>query len=50
MSLKSTEELSLTTIKNDAKYEEELTYHFKVDMRNVTNFDLRTQKSQNILL
>ena len=50
MSLKSTEELSLMTIKNDAKYEEELTYHFKVDMRNVTNFDLCTQKSQNILL
>ena len=27
------------TMKNDAKLEEELTYHFKIDMRNLTNFD-----------
>ena len=32
MSLKSIEELSVMTIKNDAKFEEELTCHFKVDM------------------
>ena len=39
MSLKSTEELSVMTVKNDAKLEEELTCHFKVDMRNFMNFD-----------
>ena len=42
MSLKFTEELSLMTMKNDEKFEEELTCHFKVDMRNLTNFDPRT--------
>ena len=42
MSLKFTEELSVKTMKNDAKFEEELTCHFKVNMRNLTNFDLST--------
>ena len=42
MSLKSTEELSVMTMKDYAKFEEELTCHFKVDMRNLTNFDLST--------
>ena len=42
MSLKYTEELSVTTMKNDAKSEEELTCHFKVDMRNLTNVDPST--------
>ena len=32
------------TMKNDAKFEEELTYHFKVDMSNLTNVDPMTQK------
>ena len=32
------------TMKNYAKFEEELTCHFKVDMRNLKNFDPR--KSQ----
>ena len=40
MSLKSTEELCVMTMKNDAKFEEELTCQFKIDMRNLTNFDL----------
>ena len=31
--------------KNDAKTEEELSYQFKIDMRNLTNFDPNTQKS-----
>ena len=31
---------------NDAKFEEKLTCQFKIDMRNLTNFDLSTQKSQ----
>ena len=42
LSLKLTEELSVQTMKNDTKFEEELTCHFKVDMRNLTNFDLST--------
>ena len=46
MRLKSREELPVMTMKNDAKFEEELTYHFKVDMRNLTNFDPSTWKSQ----
>ena len=47
MSLKSTEELCAMTMKNDAKFEEELTCHFKIDMRNLTNFHQSTQKCQN---
>ena len=42
LSLKFTEELSVKTAKNDTKFEEELTCHFKVDMRNLTKFDLST--------
>ena len=38
MSLKSTEELCVMTMKNDAKFEEELTCHFKIDMRNLNEF------------
>ena len=34
------------TMKTDAKFEEELTCQFKTDMRNLTNFDPSTQKSQ----
>ena len=33
-------------MKNDAKIEEEITYRFKIDMRNFTDFDLSTQKSK----
>ena len=50
MSLKSTEELCVMTIKNDAKFEEELTCHFKIDMRNLTNFDPSNWKSQKFSL
>ena len=46
MSLKSTEELSVMTMKNDANFEEELTCHFKVDMENLTKFDPSTWKPQ----
>ena len=45
-SLKLTEELCVMTMKNDAKFEEKLTCRFKIDMRNLTNFDLSTWKSQ----
>ena len=36
--------------KDDKKFEEELTCHFKIDMRNFTNFNLRTQKSQKFAI
>ena len=38
------------TMKNNAKLEEELTFHFKTDMRNLTNFNSTTQKSKKIAL
>ena len=38
------------TMKNDSKFEEELTFQFKIDMRNVTKFDPSTQKSQKFAL
>ena len=41
MSLKFTGELSVMTIKNDAKFEVKLTCQFKID-RNLTNFDPST--------
>ena len=43
MRLKFTGELCVMTIKNDGKFEEELTCQFKSDMRNLTNFDPNTQ-------
>ena len=49
MSLKSAEELCAMKMKNDAKYEEELTFHFKTNMRNLTNFDSSTRKSKKML-
>ena len=42
MSLKFTEELCVMTMKNEAKFEEELTCHFKINMRNLMNFDPST--------
>ena len=41
MSLKLTGELYIMTMKNDAKFEQELTAQFKIDRRNLTNFDPR---------
>ena len=35
------------TMKNHAKFEVELTCHFKIDMRNLTNFDPSTESLQN---
>ena len=34
------------TMKHDVKFEEELTSQFKIDKRNLTNFDPSTRKSQ----
>ena len=47
MSLEFTDEFCIVTMKNDTKFEEELTCKFKTDMRNLTNFDPSTGKSQN---
>ena len=33
------------TMKKDAKFEEEWTCHFKIEMRNLKNFDSNTRKS-----
>ena len=46
MSIKFTGELCVMTMKNDAKFEQDLTCQFKIDMRNLTDFDPSTQKSQ----
>ena len=48
MSFRFTGELFIMTMKNDAKLEEKLTCRFKIDMRNLTNFDPSTRKSQNL--
>ena len=37
MSLKFAGEFCVMTMKNDAKFEEELTCRLKIDMRNLTN-------------
>ena len=50
MSLKFTGELCVIKMKNDAKFEENLTCQFKINMRNLTNFDPNTQKSQKFEL
>ena len=42
MSLKLTGEFCVMTMKNDAKIEEELTSHFKIDVRTLKNFDPST--------
>ena len=46
MSLKFTEELCVMRMKNGAKFDEDLTCQFKIDMTNLMNFDPSTQKSQ----
>ena len=38
------------TMKNDSKFEEELLCHFKIDMRNLKNFDSNTRKSKKCAL
>ena len=35
-------------LKNDEKSEEELTCRFKIDVRNLINFDLRTQSLKHL--
>ena len=50
MSLKFTGKFCVMTMKNNAKFDEELNCQFKIDMTNLTNFDLSTQKSQTFAL
>ena len=50
MTLKFTGELSVMKMKNESKFEEELPCQFKIDMRNLTNLYLSTQKSQKFEL
>ena len=50
MSLKVTGKFCVMTMKNDAKFEEEFTCQFKIDMKNLTKFDPSTQKSQKFVL
>ena len=38
------------TMKNDVKFEDESTCQFKIDMRNLMNFDPSTRKSQKFTL
>ena len=38
------------TMKINAIFEEELTFPFKTDMRNLTNFDSSTPKSKKLVL
>ena len=46
MSLKFTGEVCVMAMKNDPKFEEELTCQFIIDMRHLTNFVPSTRKSQ----
>ena len=50
MRLKLTGELYVMTMKNDAKFEEEFICQFKIDIRNLINFDLSIQKSKKFAL
>ena len=50
MSLKFTEELSVMKMKNKSKFEEVLPCQFKIDMRNLANLYLSTEKSQKFEL
>ena len=50
MSLKFTGEFCVMTMKNDAKFDKELTCQFKIDMRNLTNVDPSTRKSPKFAL
>ena len=44
INLKFTEELSVTKMNNNAKFEGKLNFYFKTDMRNLTNFRLEQSK------
>ena len=45
---KITEELSIMTLKSNAKFEKKLTFGFKNNMRNLVNFNASSNKSENL--
>ena len=47
---KFTKELCAMAMKNDAKFEEELTCRSKTDKKNLSNFDTSTRKFQKFAL
>ena len=50
MSWKFTRALCVMTVKNDTKLEKELTCLFKIAIKNLTNFEPSTRKSQKFAL
>ena len=50
MSLKFAGELFVMTMKKDAKLDEELTCHFKIETSTLMNFNPSTRKSQKFAL
>ena len=48
MSLKFTGELCVIRMKNDAKFEVDLTCQFKIDMRNLTNLTRALKNLKNL--
>ena len=50
MTLKIAGELCVMAVTNGAKFEEELTCQFKIDLRHLTNFDPSTRKTQEFAL
>ena len=50
ISLNFTGDLCVMTVKNNVKFEEELTFQFKIDMKNLINLDPSTQKSQKFTI
>ena len=49
MSLKFTGKFCVMAIKNDTKFEEELTCQFKTDMRSLTNLTRALEDLKNLL-
>ena len=50
MRLQLAGQLCAKTVKKDDNFEEELTCQFKIDIRNLANFDPSSQKSQKFAL
>ena len=50
VSVKLTEELCIMAVNNDVKFEEELICRFKIDIRNLMNFDPSIWMSQEYSL
>ena len=48
MSLKFTGGFCVMTLKNDTKFEQELTCQFKIEMKHLKHFDQGTQKIKNL--